>query len=793
MPIKKILLNISVICLFLIPFFPLLVSNSNFFPFITGKAFLFRFLVEVAFASWVVLAFMDSKYRPRLTKTTYAVLFFALITLVADIFGVNPLRSIWSNFERMEGWVAIIHLVAFYFVMNGILGNYNTNKISWHRWFSANLGVASVIGVYGLLQLVNVLEIHQGSSRIDATLGNSAYMAVYLLFVFGFSVFMLISDRKPWSFKLAGTKDANMLMFWSFIILSIVLLAITNSASFSINQQSVSDVFFNNIKTFVNSNPLLFLFGLVIVALIVTFPFKILPILFVYLIFQTQTRGTIIGLIGGTVIALVINSFLSFKKNKFSFWISTTAIGLILVSIVTFWSFRDSSFVKNNEILNRLATISLSDVKTQARGYIWPMAVKGALERPVLGWGQENFNYIFNAKYEPAMYAQEQWFDRAHSVFLDWFVASGFIGLVAYLFLYFLLFVNIWKSSLTLLEKSVLTGLVSGYFIHNIFVFDNIASYIMFFALLAFADSQSQNKSKVLFGSKSFDKDFVEYVVLPIVVVCFILTFYFVQYRLIRANSLLVDSLVSCSNGGRPDASKFAKALSINSTTANQEIREQLLTCSYRIINSPQIPSSIKEEFFKLSMEEIQNQINTSPKDARIYVLGGAFMNNISQYTEAVSLLEKANELSPNKQSIIYELVTSYLNLNIKQEEAIELMKQAYQSSPKNNEAKKAYATTLITVGKEAEAKELFKDSPEDLISPQVAQVYINKKQFYKAIEIFKILIKNDPKDLNLRSQLAQIYIAAGQKYNAIETLRTISNDYPEYKEQVENAIKQIK
>ena len=34
--------------LFLIPFIPLYVANSLFFPFITGKGFAFRILVEVA-------------------------------------------------------------------------------------------------------------------------------------------------------------------------------------------------------------------------------------------------------------------------------------------------------------------------------------------------------------------------------------------------------------------------------------------------------------------------------------------------------------------------------------------------------------------------------------------------------------------------------------------------------------------------------------------------------------------------------------------------------------------------
>jgi hypothetical protein len=76
MSLKKIVFGITVLAVFLVPIFPLIVANSLFFPFITGKAIFFRFVVEIAFAGWVILAFMDPKYRPRFTWTSFAVLVF---------------------------------------------------------------------------------------------------------------------------------------------------------------------------------------------------------------------------------------------------------------------------------------------------------------------------------------------------------------------------------------------------------------------------------------------------------------------------------------------------------------------------------------------------------------------------------------------------------------------------------------------------------------------------------------------------------------------------------------------
>ena len=51
--------------LFIIPFLALYISSDLFFPFITGKNFAFRALVEIAFVGYVVLALADKRYRPQ--------------------------------------------------------------------------------------------------------------------------------------------------------------------------------------------------------------------------------------------------------------------------------------------------------------------------------------------------------------------------------------------------------------------------------------------------------------------------------------------------------------------------------------------------------------------------------------------------------------------------------------------------------------------------------------------------------------------------------------------------------
>ena len=122
---KSVSLWIIKIGLFIVPFIPLYVSRVLFFPYITGKAFAFRILVEIAFATWLFLAIFYKEYRPKKSALLIALSAFILIVTLATIFGVNPYKSFWSNYERMEGLVTYLHLFA-YFLVNflAFVGNF---------------------------------------------------------------------------------------------------------------------------------------------------------------------------------------------------------------------------------------------------------------------------------------------------------------------------------------------------------------------------------------------------------------------------------------------------------------------------------------------------------------------------------------------------------------------------------------------------------------------------------------------------------------------------------------------
>jgi tetratricopeptide (TPR) repeat protein len=277
---------------------------------------------------------------------------------------------------------------------------------------------------------------------------------------------------------------------------------------------------------------------------------------------------------------------------------------------------------------------------------------------------------------------------------------------------------------------------------------------------------------------------------MPVAGIALIAMLYFINVRPIAASTRLIAALRQCQTNGKPDAAQFEKALALNQYVANQEIREQLLSCSANVIKS-NLPTKTKTEFFDLTLKEIENQIKATPKDARAYILGGSFLNIIGNFPQSLPLLEKANELSPNKQTIMFDLATAYLNLG-KNNEAIELLKRAYESETSNQIAKVAYVTALISGNQEKKAHELFGNDPEIFTDQRVIGAYAKNKQYDKVVEIYKALIAKNPDDLQNRFYLVGAYLGAKQNWLALSELNTLKQKAPEYKTQIDDLIKQI-
>ncbi len=752
--IETLLRRITLVSIFIVPFLAFLVPSSLFFPFITGKNFAFRILVDVMFASWACLAYYRAQYRPKFSWIMAALAAFVGIVFIADIFGANPYRSFWSNYERMEGFVGLLHLFGYFVVAGSVL---STEKL-WTRFFHTIILTSVIMVFYGLIQLGGGAEINQGGVRLDGTLGNAAYLAVYMLFSIFFTALLFVRHKGASFVK------------WIYGII-------------------------------------MFFQGLIL--------------------FYTATRGVMVGLAVGIVISSVLVLLLA-KTNRRLRIAALGAIGVLVLSIASLAVFRDSSFVKESGVLNRIAMLP-QEALSNPRFKVWGMAIDGFKERPLLGWGQDNFNVVFNKYYDPKMYSQEQWFDRAHNIFFDWLIAGGILGLLGYLSLFtaaiFLVWRNKaknvvarseagvswlarWKNTLKsylsgentehVLEASLLSGLLTAYFINNIFVFDNLFSYILFFSLLAYLHYRHSDNGSVpaQVSTKARNAAAEKLPFGPVAItvsIALVAVVYFVNLKPLFANQALIEGISPHGNTfTKENIDAFKRALGYHSF-GNGELREQILQSALRVKDAS-VDAALRQEMFDLAKSEMLLQVQAAPEDARYEMFTGMLFFQYGQNEEALAHYKRAHELSPNKQTIDFNLILSYINAQ-KIDEAYSLAKEAYELEPAFGEAAKFYAITAMYKGDDRFANELLGKTfgTELYYDDMLINVYAQLKKFDKIIAVLQKKLGEGGDDPQTRLRLAASYLEMGNKAASLAEIQKIIDAHPDFKAQGEYYMNEIR
>lgn len=728
---NKILRNIILAGLFAVPFVPFIVSSSLFFPFITGKAFIFRLVVEIVFACYLILALRDPSVRPKFSWILGALLSFLIVMGLADIFAINSFKAFWSNYERMEGYVTLLHLGAYFLVMSSVL----KSESLWNRLLSTTLGASALMSIYSFFQLAGKITINQGGVRVDGTLGNAAYLGVYMLFHLFIAALLFSRFKEKWQRGLIG------------------IVALMN----------------------------------------------------LVVLYYTATRGAILGLLGGAVITFL---FLLFKDKSAQGGpasggvaaVRKVALGGLLGLVVfvgLFIAVKDNSLVRENPVLSRFASLSFEEIKTQGRYYVWPMAWKGFLERPVLGWGQEGFNFVFNKYYVPEMWSQEPWFDRAHSTPLDWLIAGGALGALTYLSIFAMAAYYLFRSDehLSQKEKAIILGLLSGYFFNNLFVFDQIGSYILFFLVLAYLHSHAPEskfslwdkvatklESKLGTGQKPVAE--------ALIVIAVVVASYFSVYAPWQQNKDLLAVLALSNQGKIGEIADYKKPL--RSGTGFAESLEYVSQTAAAIANSD-APMEFKQQLFQVVDESFQKHIAKVPTDLRYRLFYSGFLSKYGWYGKALEQLEVAKELSPKKQQIYFEIASNSLS-DGKPEQAVEAARVAYELDPSYTEAKYVYGLTL-TAANDPKASELLSDFSEEKII--FDDRYLNSLLIAgRADEIVKLAIKRvelEPDNYQHRVTLTAAYLQSNRRAEAIQTLEELIRINPSFKEQGEYYISEIR
>jgi len=732
--LSAILRNIVLVGFFSLPLIPLFFSSSLLFPFVSSKGFVFRVVTELLFGLWLMLIFLRKEYRIRGSFILWTILVFIGVTTLSDVSGVNFQRSFWSDYERMEGLVTWLHLLAFFLIAISVV---KTEKL-WRNFFLISLWASAVVSGYSLLQKIGIAPLLQSGTRLEGTLGNASFLAAYLLI---------------------------------HIFLAVLL-------------------FFQGLDTHTRR----WFYGSVVS----------LHLIVVYL---SGTRGAIIGLfISISLLLLLI--FISEKNEKYLRKAAVLGFVVLLLAGTAFFTLSHKFVARGDSTWVRLASLAPNRIMNEPRIYLWQTAWAGIKERPILGWGRENFVYVAEKYYDPRLSLEDAWFDRAHNAVLDQLVAGGIAGLLAYLsiflaIIYYLIFTK--PEVFSRKEKYALLGLLTAYFTQNLFTLDSIASYSLFFSLTGYihvrstsAKEHSQALTNKAQHAKAWRNGFIRALAIITLAVVTMLAAYFVNWKAYRANKVVAVALAS----DEETLSLFKEGLEYKSF-GNLEIREQLAMKALAL--SEVNPNTYQERaaLFALAVSEMESQTAIEPSLARHYFVLGELARISGNVEDALNYWEKAVALAPARKDVRYNLASLYQE----QEEygqALVHFKRLYELESKFPQtsqyqyyidtAFQRYAVALILAGKEDVAEVLMEEKYGTALraEDEIINAYVARGAYEKVLALWQTRLQDDLENPDYYLALGATYYKLGLRQKAIDSIRAAVNLEPSYQEPAEFLIQEI-
>jgi O-antigen ligase/tetratricopeptide (TPR) repeat protein len=481
-------------------------------------------------------------------------------------------------------------------------------------------------------------------------------------------------------------------------------------------------------------------------------------------LFSTGTRGSLIGVLCGFLLIVFLRSRLA--AIAFLLIVGTSAGGLYLA--------RDTSIVQSVGILNRLA-----DARNGASSRVLNMGIawNGIQERPWLGWGQDNYVIVFDKYFDPRMGGLEPWFDRVHNSIFDWLIAGGIFGLLAYLAIFVSLF---WVAR----KESILLGLFVAYFIHNLFLFDNIISLLFFGSILGYVVWRStESNEKETVRAKPIMSG--AYVFLGMIAVW-----------LINGESIMHLRILSkafASNNLEQAIPLFEQAAQYN-TFGSETYVELLGKVAVASVKSGKISAQVKKRFIDLAIDELSKQEKRSPDLMRIPYFLGILQNVNLDYDGARISLLRALDLSPRKQIVLIQIA---MNSVARQDydAADRYFKTVLTLSPNQTRYRTQYAAVLWQIHRDEEAEALL--SPiiptGDAAQPEIGAALAKRGRFDRIDSIWRARFAVDPTDASPYMYLANLYFSNGYRNEAIDTLERLKKTNPGGTAQADRAIAEIR
>jgi O-antigen ligase/tetratricopeptide (TPR) repeat protein len=203
------------------------------------------------------------------------------------------------------------------------------------------------------------------------------------------------------------------------------------------------------------------------------------------------SRGAMLGFASGVAVTLLVFGFLDRQRRKA---VLVGVLGLasaaaLYVAFALLVAPRPELAAFWDQHQNLFHLFVLQD--DSSRLDFWRLALAGIRERPLLGWGQCNFEVLFDRHYVPMEGCAPAGADNAHNIVFQTLATTGGIGLAAFLFLWGAVSAAVLRAyrrrDLERLPAAILLGLPVGHLVQLLFNPESPGTLLLCYLVFAIA------------------------------------------------------------------------------------------------------------------------------------------------------------------------------------------------------------------------------------------------------------------------------------------------------------------
>lgn len=387
----KVIEGGGLVAVVLVPLFFNPYSSRTFEP---DKITLLRSIALVMALAWLVKVSEEwgreqgqtLQERERVflrTPLILPALLVALIYLFATITSLVPHFSFWGSYQRLQGDYTTLSYLVIFFLSLQVL----RSREQLERLLTVVLLTSWPIALYGIMQHYGLDPIGWSTAgesvalRVISTMGNPIFVAAYLIMVVPLTISRLVQLRS----LLAAERRAQYYLLAGYYA------------------------------------------ALLLVQL--------------WCIFFTQSRGPVLGLLGGLALFFLLLAIIRGKKQYVVAVVAVTiALGLFLIVLNLPGSPLEP--IRRLPYVGRLSGVfDTQSATVKERILAWEGVtdlITADAGRALIGYGPESLIVAFNPYSPPALAALKvgETFDRAHNETLDVLATTGLLGLAVYLLLF---------------------------------------------------------------------------------------------------------------------------------------------------------------------------------------------------------------------------------------------------------------------------------------------------------------------------------------------------------------------